>query len=79
MSVHQCVYVYKYVDQKGLAAIMSMKRSAVVTPEVNLMDPLQSGDEARKRGESTLALKPRIDVTRSPKTGVSTAPSEPNF
>ena len=36
--------------------------------EVNLMSPLCAGDEARR---STLALKPREDVTRSPKQGIS--------
>ena len=34
----QCknVYVYKYVDQTGLDAMLAVKRSAGVTPQVNL-------------------------------------------
>ena len=46
--------VYKYVDENGSAA----NRSAGVAPEVNLRIPLCTGDKARKRGGSTLALKP---------------------
>ena len=33
---HQCLYVYKYVDQKGLAVMLANKRLAGVAPEVNL-------------------------------------------
>ena len=56
------------MDENGSAAMLATKRSAGVTPEVNLMSPLCAGDEARR---STLALKPREDVTRSPKQGIS--------
>ena len=31
--------MYKYVDQKGSAAIMALKRSAGVALEVNLVNP----------------------------------------
>ena len=41
--------LYKYVDQKGLAAILVVKRSVGVIPVVNLMNPLHAGDEAHKR------------------------------
>ena len=34
---------------------------------------LHAGDEAFKQGGSILALKPRADVTRSPKQGLSVA------
>ena len=41
---------------------------AGVAPEVNLRNPLSTGEGIQAR-ESTLALKPRADVTRSPKQG----------
>ena len=62
------ILVWKYMDENGSAAMLATKRSAGVIPEVNLMSPLCAGDEARR---STLALKPREDVTRSPKQGIS--------
>ena len=40
-----CVLVCKYVDQTGPATILVAKRSAGVTPEVNLGNPLSAGDE----------------------------------
>ena len=40
-------------------------QSAVVAPEVNLRNSLHAGEKAH----TTLALKPRGDVTRSPKQG----------
>ena len=51
-----------------LAAKLAVKRFAGVAPEVNLWNPLCGGKEACKEG-STLAMKPRADVTRSPKGG----------
>ena len=51
------------------------KRSAGVAPEVNLRIPLHAGDKTRKQG-STLALKLRADVTRSPKAGLSVTPQK---
>ena len=36
---------------KGLVAMLVMKRSAGVTPEVNLRNPLRTGDEIHKRGD----------------------------
>ena len=57
-----------YVDENGSAA----KRSAGVVPEVNLRIPLNTGDEACKRGNLPwLWMKPRVDITRSPKTSVT--------
>ena len=50
-STNACSFVCKYVDQKGLAAILTSKQSAGVTPELNLRIT-----QARKG--STLALKP---------------------
>ena len=43
-----------------------LKRSAGVAPEVNLRNIAQARKHA---SESTLALKPRADITRSPKQG----------
>ena len=72
------------MEEIGLATMLAAKRSAGVAPEVNLREcvtcmPLPSANKA----EPTLALKPREDVTRSPKTGVSVAPKKdscpPNF
>ena len=55
-----------YVDRNGLAVILAAKRSAGVTPEVDLGNLLHAGNKACER-ESTMALKPRADITRSPK------------
>ena len=38
--------------------MLAVKRSAGVTPEVNLRNPLGAGDDSGE--ESTLALKPRL-------------------
>ena len=56
---------HRYVKQNGSAAMLAAKRSAGVTLEVNLGEhlthtPLSSANEP---------LKPRGDVTRSPKEG----------
>ena len=39
------VYMYKYVNQKGSAVMLAIKRSTDVTPEVNLGNPLCKGKE----------------------------------
>ena len=44
--------------------MLAIKRSAGVALEVNLRNPLHMGGEHAKEG-STLALKPRADVTKS--------------
>ena len=56
------VYVVKKLD---------LLQSAGVTPEVNLRNSMQARKHASEK--STLALKPRADVTRNPKR-VSVAP-----
>ena len=48
--------------------MLASKRSAGVAPEVNLMKTLHAADNTKAR-LSTLVLKPRADVTRSPKPG----------
>ena len=42
--------VYKYVDQKGLAAMLPVKRSVGVDPEVNLTNSLHTGENAHMTG-----------------------------
>ena len=44
---HQYSYVCNYIDQEALAAMLAVKRSAGVAPEVNLRNP---GKEACKKG-----------------------------
>ena len=38
--------VFNYLDRKGSAAMLDIKRSAGVTPEVNLRNPLHISNEA---------------------------------
>ena len=45
-----CTYVCKYVDQNGLAAMLASKRTAGVSPKVNLSNLLHASDEAHKPG-----------------------------
>ena len=68
-STNACRHVYKYEDQKDLAAILSSIQSAGVTPEVNLRNSVQARMCASEK--STLALKPRVDVTRVQNRGIS--------
>ena len=74
-----CGQVCKFVDQKGSAAMLTSIQSVFITPEVNLRIT-----KVRKDAKSsTLALKPRADVTRSPKQGYQWTPEKdlcpPNF
>ena len=62
------VYMYTCMWTKGSAAMLAVKRSAGVTPEVNLNNPLQAGEKALNQ-RIPPALKPRADVTRSLKQG----------
>ena len=50
-----------------LAVMLTSIQSAGVTPEVNLRNSAQARKHASEK--STLLLKPRADVTRSPKQG----------
>ena len=69
-STNTCRHICKYVDQKGLAAMLISIQSAGVAPVVNLRIT-----QARKHAKgSTLALKPRADIIRSSKQGVSVVP-----
>ena len=57
--------VCRYVDQKGSAAKLTSVHSAGVAPEVNVRKSVEARKHASEK--STLALKPRADVTRGPK------------
>ena len=61
----------------GPAACLATKRSVSIAPEVDLGEctlhsPLQKANKA----EPTVALNPRGDVTRNPKTGIPVAPKK---
>ena len=65
--------MYTCMWTKGSAAMLAVKRSAGVTPELNPRNTLQAGEEVlnqRTPLPPTLALKPRADVTRSLKQGI---------
>ena len=49
----------KYVDQNSLATKLAVKRSAGVTPDVNLSNPLCTGNEACKQGDLPWLWNPR--------------------
>ena len=53
----------RYVEETNLAAILATKRSAGVTPEVNL----RKGVTHMPPPSANKALKPRGDITRSAK------------
>ena len=59
---YQCLWIHD-LQAGWSAAMLAAWRSAGVTSEVNLKNPLQA------RKGSTLTLKPRVDLTRSPKQG----------
>ena len=55
---------------KRLAAMLAIYTSRGVTPEVNLRECIScTPPQSSNKAEPTLALKPREDVTRSPKQG----------
>ena len=53
----------------GSAAMLAAKRSAGVAPEVNFMEYVTCMPPPSMNKAETLALKPRGDITRSPKQG----------
>ena len=56
-----------YIKENGSAAILATKRSAGVTQEVNLRECITCIPPPSVNKVATQALKPRADVTRSPK------------
>ena len=55
----------RYVDQKGLVAMLTSIQSAGVTPDMNLRNSVQT--RKHRSEESALALQLRADITRNPK------------
>ena len=55
----------KRMQGTQLATMLAVKRLAGVTPKMNLRNNMQAGKGVSEK--STLDLKPRADVTRSPK------------
>ena len=49
-STNACGHICRYMDQKGLATMLTSIQSAGVTPEVNLRNLLWTGEEVHKRG-----------------------------
>ena len=67
------MFVRKYVDENGSAAMLDAKRSAIVAPEMNLRNLLCADNEACKRGNPTWLWNPG-QTSQTSKTGVSVAP-----
>ena len=51
-STNACGHVSRYMNQKGLAAMLTSIQSAGVTSEMNLRNPLCAGEEAHKQGNT---------------------------
>ena len=70
---------HRYMEEIGSVAMLATKRLAGVAPKVNLREHESHNMYASTKCEirmPTLALKPRGDVTRSPKRGLSVAPQK---
>ena len=66
------MFVSKYADRNGLAAMLATKRSAGITPEVNLMILLHAGDKAHKLGDPPWLWNPgQTSPEVRPNKGVS--------
>ena len=61
--------VHMYVDQNSSATILATTKLAGTTPKINLRSLLHAGNEACMQGGSTLAFKPRANITRNPNQG----------
>ena len=60
---------HRYVEEIGSAAMLAAKRLAGVTPEVILRECITHTLLPSVNKAAHLALKPRGDITRSPKHG----------
>ena len=60
---------HRYVEEISFATILAARRSAGVTPEVKLGEHLMHNLHQAWMRLTILALKPRGDVSRSPKQG----------
>ena len=67
-------HIDRYADQKVLTAMLASIQSTGVAPQVNLSNSMQTRKHVSEK--STLDLKPRTDITRSPKQGVSVTPQK---
>ena len=80
-STNGCGYICDYVDQKGLAAILTSIQSAGVAPEVNLritqarkyakwihLD-FETQVRCHQKSKTGVSMNPRVDITRSPTQG----------
>ena len=57
------------MEENGLAAMLATKWSVVVAPEVNLREHVTCTSPPSKDKAAHSGLKPRRDVTSSPKQG----------
>ena len=55
--------------KKGSAVVLVVKTSAGLAQEMNLSNPLHTGDKKQASEGSIISLKPRANVTKSPKEG----------
>ena len=69
--------ICKYVDQKGSASMLVTKRSAGVAAEVNLRNPLHTGNDAYKwrihpgfENQGTYHQKSKTGVSMTPLKGL---------
>ena len=76
-STNACRHICRYVDRKGLAAMLTSIQSAGVAPEVNLRNSLHIGDKARKRGihpgfetQGRHCQKSKTEVSVAPRKGL---------
>ena len=63
------MHAHRYVKEIGSAAMLAAKRSAGVTPEVNLREDVTHVPPSCVNKAAHSTLKPRGDITRSPKQG----------
>ena len=67
--------VCKYVVQIGLATMLATKRSAGVTPDLNLRNPLHLGDKTPKQGNPPWLWSPGQMLPEA-QNGLSVAPEK---
>ena len=68
-------YVYKYVDQKGMVAMLVIKRSVGVAPEVTLRNSMHGGNKACKQGIHS-GFETQVRCHQKSKIGTSVAPQK---
>ena len=69
-----CLPGHRYVEEINTTAMLATKMLAGVTPMVNLREDVHLCQVQIRL--PTLALKPRWDVTRSPKQGYQWCPTK---